>query len=144
MKIFIVLAAALVLVTACKPEAGKASESPSPVAQELGIEEHVWVAEDIGGKGIIDNSHIVLTLNAGKASGKSGCNSYNGVYTLDGANISFGPMMSTRMACAAEAMMNQEREYLDLLSKVSSYGRDENGALLLKTGEGKKIRFVAE
>lgn len=145
MKILIVLLSALFLVTACEPESTKASEAvPLSTGQELGIEEHVWVAEDIGGRGIIDNSHLILTLNAGRASGKSGCNSYNGSYTLDGASISFGPLMSTRMACAVEAMMNQERDYLDLLSKVTSYERTAEGALLLKTPDGKTIRFMAE
>lgn len=144
MKAFALLLSMMFVLTACKPEATNASEAATSSGAELGIEEHIWVAEDIGGKGIIDNSHLVLTLNAGKASGKSGCNSYNGSYTLSGNQLSFGPMMSTRMACAAEAMMNQERDYLDLLSKVSGFERGEGGALILKTPNGKTIRFMAE
>ena len=144
MKILATLFCVLLAVAACEPDSTKVSEAAPSSGAELGIEEHVWVAEDIGGKGVIDNSHIVLTLNAGNASGKSGCNSYRGSYSLSGDQLSFGPMMSTRMACAAEAMMKQERDYLEVLSKVTSYDRGDGGALILKTTDGKKIRFMAE
>jgi heat shock protein HslJ len=156
MKAFVLLLGALFLVSACEPEGTQAqapegtetqapetATSPSSVS-ELGIEDHVWVAEDINGKDIIDNSQIVLSLNAGKASGKSGCNSYNGSYSLKDWEISFGRMSSTRMACAAEAMMTQERDYLDLLSKMKTAQRGKGGALILSTADGQTIRFMAE
>lgn len=143
MKVSILLLGAVFLMVGCKPEGTNASEAGPAAVSEMGIEERVWVAEDIGGKGIIDNSHIVLTLNAGKASGRAGCNSYNGSYKIGGGELSFGPMATTRMACAAESMMKQEHDYLDLLSKVNRYERGER-SLIMKTSDSRTIRFMEE
>lgn len=123
----------LVVLPSCKPEA--AAASPEGVT---------WVAEDIGGKGIIDNSHLTLTLANGGVSGSSGCNTYRGQYTHDGLSLTFGPMMSTRMACMAEALGNQERDYLDVLSKVTGYEITAEGALILKAADGRALRFMPE
>ncbi len=35
----------------------------------------------------------------GKVSGNAGCNNYHATYTLDGSTLTFGPVMSTKMAC---------------------------------------------
>ncbi len=35
-----------------------------------------------------------------RAGGFAGCNRYGGTYTVDGANIKFGPLMMTKMGCA--------------------------------------------
>jgi heat shock protein HslJ len=168
MKAFVLLVAAVLMVTACEPEGGQKAETPSAtvtpsnsssntpehVAErlersssegEIGIEGHVWVAKDIGGKDVADNSGVILSLNRGEATGKTGCNSYRGGYTITKDNrISFTPILTTRMACTADAMMEQERVYIDILSKSASFAKSKDGALILKAADGKEIRFVAE
>ncbi len=129
----LLLLSLLVVLPACKPEAVAASPEGT-----------TWVAEDIGGKGIIDNTHLTLTMADGAVSGSSGCNTYRGQYTHDGLSLTFGPMMSTRMACMAEALGNQERDYLDVLSGVTGYEITAEGALLLKTADGRTIRYMPE
>lgn len=42
-------------------------------------------------------------LQDGRLSGSDGCNRVSGGYTLDGDRLSFGSLMSTRMACIPEA-----------------------------------------
>lgn len=133
MKPSLILILVLLALPSCKPES--AAASPEGVT---------WVAEDIGGKGIIDNTHLTLTMADGAASGSSGCNTYRGQYTHDGLSLTFGPMASTRMACTAEALGNQERDYLDILSKTSGYEMTAEGALLLKSTDGRTLRYMPE
>ncbi len=98
-----------------------------------------WVIEDIGGAGVIDDSHASLQFLAeGRLAGSGGCNRLIGSYTLDGDTLSITPAGSTMMACAP-ALMNQEHTLLDLLPRVSSYAIDKTGSLVLSTGSGKSI-----
>lgn len=57
----------------------------------------------------------------GKVAGSGGCNDFNGTYTLDGAALDFGPLMSTKKACADEAISKQEASYFAALDKVATY-----------------------
>jgi heat shock protein HslJ len=104
----------------------------------------VWVAEEIAGAAVTGDMPITLRFDAdGGASGRGGCNSYGGSYTLTGDALSFGPIAATRMACEP-ALMDQEQRYFDTLAKVTRYAVADDGALLLTTGEGKEIRLRRE
>jgi heat shock protein HslJ len=104
----------------------------------------VWLAEEIAGAAVTGDMPITLRFDAdGGASGRGGCNSYGGSYTLTGDALSFGPIAATRMACEP-ALMDQEQRYFDTLAKVTRYAVADDGALLLTTGEGKEIRFRRE
>ena len=104
----------------------------------------VWVAEEIAGASASGEAPITLQLGAdGRASGRGGCNGYGGPYTLAGDALHFGPLASTKMACAP-ALMDQEQRYFDTLAQVARYAVADDGALLLMTGEGKEIRLRRE
>ncbi|MFZ1626027.1 MAG: META domain-containing protein [Gammaproteobacteria bacterium] len=98
-----------------------------------------WVIEDIAGGGVIDNSHATLQFLAdGRFAGNASCNRFFGSYKSEGPQLSMGPAGATMMACP-EALMNQERKLLDLLTTVESYRIDKTGALVLKAADGKTI-----
>jgi heat shock protein HslJ len=104
----------------------------------------VWVAEEIAGAPASGDAPITLQLGAdGRASGRGGCNGYGGSYTLAGEALHFGPLAATKMACAPEAM-DQEQRYFDTLAQVARYAVADDGALLLTTAEGKEIRLRRE
>jgi heat shock protein HslJ len=72
----------------------------------------------------------------GKLSGKSGCNSYNGSYKVDGSKISIGPIASTKMFCSEPAgVMEQESQYLLALESAATY-TIEGSSLELRTQDG--------
>ena len=74
--------------------------------------------------------------NDGTVSGNSGCNTYNGTYTVNGNQIQFGSMASTRMACGDPAgIMEQESQYLAALETAATY-QVENNVLELRTADG--------
>lgn len=79
----------------------------------------------------------------GTISGSGGCNNFTGPYTTDGSNISIGPLASTMMACA-EAVMQQESDYLAALQAAATY-QISGDALNLFTAEGTfAATFVVE
>jgi heat shock protein HslJ len=104
----------------------------------------VWVAEDIGGRGIIDSSHVTLALDGkGRASGRSGCNHYSGQYRLSGRKLHITQVAGTMMACAP-ALMDQEKRFLDILARASAWRIEATGALIIFTPDGVSLRFFPE
>lgn len=69
--------------------------------------------------------------------GFSGCNRYNARYTLSADTVTFGPAMSTRMAC--EGSDSLERAFLQTLSQMRHFTRSDS--LLILSGEGTAIRL---
>lgn len=56
----------------------------------------------------------------GQVSGSMGCNSFGGEYKVDGNQITFGPLVSTLMACD-EPIMNQESAVLKIFTGSVDY-----------------------
>jgi heat shock protein HslJ len=63
---------------------------------------------------------ISLRMEGGDAGGSGGCNSYFTSYTLDGFELTFGPVGSTMMACLPP-LMDAEQAYFANLSQVAAY-----------------------
>ena len=58
----------------------------------------------------------------GTVSGSGGCNTYNGNVAVDGDAISFGPLVSTQMACP-QPVMDQETQFFAALAASSDVQR---------------------
>lgn len=135
LTVFVLLMPGLLATAACTP----AQSVKAPPLQGS-----TWVAEDIGGQGLIDNSRATLKfLPEGRMAGKASCNNYFGGYTLDGSKLTTSQMGSTRMACLP-ALMGQEDNFLRILGLVNRYEFTRDGALLLRTDKGESLRFRAE
>lgn len=119
-------------------------ELAEPVAKAAAVVKDVWWrAEDIGGKGIIDNSEVTLMLGGdGKIGGKSGCNGYSANYQLTGDTLKvFPPMIGTRMMCPP-SLMNQEEAYRRLVETAQSVSITPEGALVITSAGGATSRFM--
>ena len=57
-----------------------------------------------------------------KANGFSGCNRFTGTYDLAGGKLSFGPLASTRMACAPGPGSALEQPFLQGLADIEKTG----------------------
>jgi len=83
--------------------------------------------------------NITITASFGKdgtLSGNSGCNDYNGPYTVNGNQIKIGPLASTMKACSEpEGIMEQESQYLTALQSAATYAI-EGSVLELRTADG--------
>lgn len=103
-----------------------------------------WLAEDIGGGGVVDRIQTVLDIAGdGRVTGSGGCNRIAGQARIEGAAIAFSQMASTRMACPP-AVMDQEAKFLAVLGEVSRWRIDElRRKLILEDATGKVLVVLA-
>lgn len=87
-----------------------------------------WMLETLMGSGInlSDFSGDLPSLNfldAGRLSGFSGCNSFNGNFSLEGASLKLDPGAMTQKACPG----NGEQNFMSVLGKVNDLkiGKDK-------------------
>ncbi|MGI3132048.1 META domain-containing protein [Halopseudomonas pachastrellae] len=105
-------------------------------ASALVLQAGEWVVEDINRQGIIDSSRMTLRFgNDGRVSGLASCNNYVGAYELNGQQLGFSQLTSTRKACAP-ALNGQETKFLKALENVTRFHLDNTGALVLETSDG--------
>lgn len=72
----------------------------------------------------------------GNLTGNAGCNDYNGSYTVNGNQITIGPLATTRKFCNDPAgVMDQETQYLAALGTAATY-QVEGNTLELRTTDG--------
>jgi hypothetical protein len=96
-------ALSLLLVVAYGPKP-LASEQP-PAVSTASLDDREWilvrlgeVAAPLGAGG--RPATIQFDPIAGRAAGFAGCNRYSAGYSLAGGGLTFGPAISTKMACA--------------------------------------------
>ena len=100
-----------------------------------------WVVEDVAGRGIIDYSRIELTFGEdGRLSGSTGCNRLTAIYRAYEPSVVIDAVATTRKVCI-EALMNQERAFVDVIGSIDSYDFDRTGALLFESDD--KMRLIA-
>jgi putative lipoprotein len=109
--------------------ASEACAQPGPVLESV-----TWVAEDIGRLGVIDNLQSTLRIESGRVSGNAGCNRFGGSAQIAEGQLTFGRLLSTKMACPP-AVMAQESRFLEALGVARSYSF-EGSALLLRDVSG--------
>jgi len=137
----VLAALALLALAACSAAGGGAEAGSAPAASATGRE---WRLVELGGRPAAMGAGgrpATLRLDAGRASGFAGCNSFSGGYRMmAGSSLVFSPLASTRMACAEG--MELEREYLAALEATRSFRLTTQGLELL--GErGVLARFAA-
>ncbi|NNF38505.1 MAG: META domain-containing protein [Gemmatimonadetes bacterium] len=57
----------------------------------------------------------------GRVQGSTGCNSFTGPYRAGGTEVAFGPLATTRRACADPSSAEIERRMLELLQSADGY-----------------------
>jgi heat shock protein HslJ len=113
------------------------------VKQVVAVKDVWWRAEDIGGRGVVDNSEVTLMLGSdGKIGGRSGCNGYSANYEMTGEALKVSPpMIGTRMMCTP-SLMSQEQAYRALIETAQSVSVTADGALVIGSAGGATIRFT--
>ncbi|MFT3851269.1 MAG: META domain-containing protein [Ilumatobacteraceae bacterium] len=74
---------------------------------------------------------LTLRLADGRATGHAGCNDLMGTYTVDGEQLSIGPLATTRKLCTDPAVDRQERDYLAALAATRSFAPSRSRLTLL-------------
>jgi len=89
----------------------------------------------------VEGVEAELIFNAdGTLTGNSGCNGYSGSYSVEGSEITFSPIVSTRMACDA-SIMEQESAIHQVLTGTASF--QIQGTQLTLTNNDRMLVFTA-
>lgn len=129
-------------VSGCKPKPATPAAG-SPDAAPIAITDRDWTLVSLGdntapaGNGGKPVTMRLATAES-RAMGNAGCNQYSGPYTLSGDRLSFGPAISTKMACAQG--MEVETAFLAMLNDVTSYQATDS-TLTLIGASGPLARF---
>ncbi|MGX5818986.1 META domain-containing protein [Chitinophaga lutea] len=140
-KLFGMLAAALVLLSACT-----SSKKSTAVNNENDLYK-TWNLVEVEGQAVDPAKYgrpleFMFTKEGHRFSGSAGCNRIMGSFTVAAPNsLSFSQMASTKMACPDMAL---EDQFSKAIGKVSSWTITE-GFLTLSDANGKSIaKFTAK
>ncbi len=88
---------------------------------------------------------VTLSFSEGRISGHSGCSRFSASIGEGAApgQVGIGPVMGTRMACAAEPMA-LESEFLEQLGRVDRFGFMAGGLLLTGSAGGRHVQLRFE
>lgn len=138
-SLYLLLVASTTALAACTGSM-TGGVSGASVFADADLLERTFQIEDVSGRGIVDRSNVTLRFGQdGQFSGNTGCNTVFGSYKRSGADLEFGALGSTRKMCAP-ALMEQEQNVLDILSSVTRIERDKEGALIVRTADGRSLR----
>lgn len=103
-----------------------------------------WKLTQLGGKRISADSKAYIELDIGQArfTGSAGCNRMFGSVALNGRNISFSRIGTTRMACVDPEASSIETAFLKALGEATRY-RQRNTSLELSGRNGVRLKFNA-
>jgi len=115
--------------TANRPAADPPADRPSPpdlsaAARAAGLTGREWQLIAFGDRpaplGAGGRAATMgFDLADGRAGGFAGCNRYSASYSLNGDTLTFGPAVSTKMAC--DAGMELETSFLSTLGSVRRF-----------------------
>ena len=95
---------------------------------------------DVDGRVAIKaNTVLPLEFDAGQALGDAGCNRFFASYTLEGKQLSFGQIASTKKLCLGEAQQ-LENVLFKVLEDVTSFSI-ESEHLHLETVDGRSLIY---
>lgn len=72
----------------------------------------------------LSGTTLSLVFKGGSVTGFGGCNTFRAKYTVEGDRVAIGPVATTRKACASEAVMQQERQFLRTLESATTWTFD--------------------
>lgn len=121
----------LALLGACE---SAAVPDAKPMADQLTQSD--WAAETIDGTPVVNPGRVTLSFGDGRVSGRGGCNLYSGPAEIGDGTLKFGPMISTKMACIENGLMQQEQAYLKALQDARRYVVGPDGKLTISTSSG--------
>jgi len=97
-----------------------------------------WIVREVRGTAMAEPPPTMVFMRSNRVGGTTSCNRYSGPYRLSGEGLSFGTLVSTRMACA-EPRMSQETAFLQALGTVARFEILADGTLKLLADDGQAI-----
>jgi putative lipoprotein len=125
-------------------DSGLAVVSVNPLAE---LTNTYWKLVSLNGANVVmaegqeREAFLQLRNDDNSARGFAGCNRFTGSYTVNGNDLSFGPLAATRKACLAG--METEAEFLQVLDGAAYFSIHEETLILLSERKKPVARFIA-
>lgn len=119
-----------------------ATTSTTSAGAGAGVEGPEWVLDAADSSiDVPDGADVTLSVSDGQATGVAACNSYFGPFTVDGTELSVGPLASTERGCEP-ALMDAESAYTSALQAADTIevGTD---TLVITGPEESRLSFTA-
>jgi heat shock protein HslJ len=101
------------------------------------LSETNWEIETLNGQPPLPGRSLTLNFENGRVFGSSGCNNYFGTYSIDAAGkLQIKKTGTTLMLCYPDEIMDQERQFGEMLGKVARYCIAADGRLTLNDAKG--------
>lgn len=118
----------------------------SPVVDD-GLAATKWTLTSFGPienpTSVIEGTTITLEfIREGKIGGKGGCNSYGGDYQIQAESLSLTRIISTKRACIAQNVMQQEQRYFEALGSVGRFKLSDTQLTIFYDGGRAALNFV--
>jgi heat shock protein HslJ len=138
---FVVVVLALSL-SACAPFGG-ATPGTGDQQPEVDLANTRWRLVTYGEPGsetpVIEGAEPTLEFAEGaQAGGSGGCNSFGAQYEVEDAELHFGQIESTLIACLEEGVMEQEQQYFQALQTAGEFDVTEE-QLTIWYGDGQSV-----
>jgi len=88
--------------------------------------------------GTLSGTKLTLSFQDGMVQGHSGCNTFRATFRRDGDHLVIGPTAATRMTCAGDGVMQQEREFLAALETATLW-TVQDGMLDMHRADGERV-----
>ena len=133
-RISLGLAALAISAFTCAAHASVAQDASA------GLQDTKWQLVSIGLDPITTSAPTLHLGHNGMVGGSTGCNIVKATYASEGGELTFGPIATTRMYCAAA--FATERAYVAMLEDVRGY-QIADGELILTGGNGEALATFA-
>jgi heat shock protein HslJ len=128
---------------ACSASHNLIGNSDQPTSAPVSLTGTEWVLQDLAGTPALASVKATLAFpETGRATGNASCNGFTGAVVVSGDTLKFGPLASTRMACADNAVSTQETEYLKALGAAKRFEWKDPTLLISAEGYDKPLRFT--
>jgi len=107
------------------------------------LDDTAWVLESMPGRTLLAGVPVTLRFEEARVSGSDGCNRYGAPYRTDGGFRLAGSMVTTQMACSAEAMA-QAAAYADALRRARAARIDGERLVLADERAATLATFAAQ
>ncbi len=120
-RLTLILGAVLAASIGCAPTPAVQDSAPIP------LDTGTWRLAELGGVSAVSGeegmepAQIRFELDSARVSGSGGCNRIFGSLATDADSLRIGPLASTRMACADEAVTRQEMAFIEALENTRRY-----------------------
>jgi heat shock protein HslJ len=101
-----------------------------------------WQLRSASGFTLLPGSQLTAEFLDGQLSGFGGCNRFSGGYQASQGQFKVDSLAVTEMACLSpQGIMEQEAQYLNVLSQAAAY-QLEGERLLLASSQGGALTFI--